>query len=101
MVLLTYSGNLDFGDQLVLADFGTTWCKPCKELLPVLEELDKSMDITIVKIDVDVDEHTKLAMDYDVTTLPQICIMRNGKVLDKITSNFTLENIQKRTEIYS
>lgn len=32
---------------------------------------------------VDIDDHSELAMEYDVTAVPSVLAMKNGKVVDR------------------
>ncbi|XP_067839670.1 thioredoxin-like isoform X3 [Heptranchias perlo] len=42
------------GDRLVVVDFFTTWCMPCKTIAPKIEELStKYIDVVFCKVDVD------------------------------------------------
>ena len=50
-------------------------------LAPVLEELDKSMDIVIGKIDVDQDED--LAAQFNVSSIPSLFVIKDGKITNK------------------
>ncbi len=39
------------GDSLVIVDYSTTWCGPCKVIAPVYEELsDQFTDVVFVKV---------------------------------------------------
>lgn len=68
-------------NKVVLLDFFATWCGPCRMLAPVLEELDKSMDIVIGKIDVDQDE--ELAAQFNVSSIPSLFVIKDGKITNK------------------
>ena len=68
-------------NKVVLLDFYATWCGPCRMLAPVLEELDKSMDIVIGKIDVDQDED--LAAQFNVSSIPSLFVIKDGKITNK------------------
>jgi len=43
-----------------------SWCGPCKMLIPRLESLVSGKDGKVVLAKIDIDEHTDLAMDYEV-----------------------------------
>jgi len=65
---------------LVLVDFYADWCGPCKMLAPVLEEL--AGEVSNVKIaKVNVDDSRELAIEYRVSTIPNITILKDGEVV--------------------
>lgn len=68
-------------NKVVLLDFWAGWCGPCRMLAPVLEQLDKEMDIVIGKIDVDSEE--ELAMQFKIQSIPALFVIKDGKITNK------------------
>jgi len=63
----------------VLLDFWATWCGPCRMVAPIVEEIAKErQDILVGKINVD--EEMELAMQFGVTSIPTLVVMKNGKL---------------------
>ena len=66
--------------QTVLLDFYADWCGPCKMIAPTLEEIAKEReDIKVGKINVDND--MQLAMDFKVSSIPLLVVMKEGKAV--------------------
>lgn len=66
----------------VVVDFYADWCGPCKMLSPVLDQLeDEFDDFEFVKVNID--ENQDLAEEYEVFSIPNVCIFKNGKVADR------------------
>lgn len=49
-----------------------TWCQPCKNLKPYINELAKTYDITMV----DIDETPGVVPKYDIMGVPTIILER-------------------------
>lgn len=64
----------------VLVDFFATWCGPCKMLSPVLEEVSKEVDATIIKVDVD--EASTIAAQFGIQAVPTLILFKNGERVD-------------------
>jgi len=64
---------------LVLADFYSTTCGPCKMLGFVLRDVEKEFgnDLTILKIDFD--QNKDLTEEYGVTGYPTLILFKDGK----------------------
>ena len=62
-------------NKLAVVKFGADWCKPCKRIAPLYEELAKENSRTHIFSTVDVDEVPELAMDCGAKMLPtfQVC----------------------------
>ncbi|XP_055387162.1 thioredoxin-like [Condylostylus longicornis] len=71
-------------DKVVIVDFFATWCNPCKMLTPRIETVigEKKGAVKLAKVDID--EHSDLALDYDVASVPVLMVMKNGKVQNRL-----------------
>jgi thioredoxin 1 len=69
---------------VVLADFSTTWCPPCRAMAPVVERLAASFagQADIVKVDVDRDG--ELASAHGVRSIPTFLLFADGQVVERV-----------------
>ena len=63
----------------VLIDFWATWCGPCKMIAPIVEEIAAQRDDIIVG-KIDVDQEMELAMQFRITSIPTLVLMKKGDV---------------------
>lgn len=68
----------------VLVDFWATWCAPCRQLAPILDDIAKEYDgkLTIVKLDTDANPVTPAKAR--VTGLPTLNLYKNGEIVQSI-----------------
>ena len=62
----------------VLVDFWATWCGPCKMIAPIVEEIAAERDDIIVG-KIDVDQEMELAMQFRITSIPTLVLLKNGE----------------------
>ncbi len=70
-------------DVPVLIDFWAPWCQPCLMMAPALEELSKKFSgrLKIGKLNIEFPEHRSLAIQYQVQSIPNMKLFKNGKVV--------------------
>ena len=68
----------------VLVDFWATWCGPCKQIGPVLDQLATEMNGAVQIVKVDVDTTQALAQQLGVNSIPPLFLYKNGVVVDKM-----------------
>eukprot|EP00467_Chlorarachnion_reptans_P021209 CAMPEP_0114519586 /NCGR_PEP_ID=MMETSP0109-20121206/19094_1 /TAXON_ID=29199 /ORGANISM="Chlorarachnion reptans, Strain CCCM449" /LENGTH=164 /DNA_ID=CAMNT_0001700359 /DNA_START=325 /DNA_END=819 /DNA_ORIENTATION=+ len=75
-----YQTLKDAGDKLVIVDFFTDWCGPCKMIYPFLEELarDNADSLEIVKLNC-AGENRELVNELGVRVLPTFLFYKNEK----------------------
>lgn len=82
--------------KLVLVDYFSDGCEPCKALVPHIEELEKTYGDRIAFFKFNTSKARRLAIREKVLGLPTITIYENGAKKDELTKeDATKENIEK------
>jgi len=68
------------GDLPVIIDFYADWCRPCKMVSPIMEELAKEYNGKVRIFKVNTDEQRELSSLFNINSIPAILfIPKNGK----------------------
>ena len=66
-------------DKPVLVDFHATWCGPCHQQAPILEDVKATLGDKTTIIKVDVDKNQKAAAQFGVRSIPTLILFKDGK----------------------
>ena len=75
-------------NEIVLIDFWADWCRPCKMVAPILDELaqEYSGKVTIGKVDTD--SERGLAMKYGANSIPTFWAFKQGKPVGRFVGAY-------------
>lgn len=83
----------------VLVDFWSVGCGPCRQLLPVIEQLADEMDGKAKICKINAIENIKLSTSYGVRSVPNLLFFKNGEVKEQVVgANVTKEQIKAKLE---
>ena len=73
--------NLIKENKILLTDFWATWCGPCLQISPILEELASELkDKGVVIAKHNIDEQTNLPVKYGVRGIPTMLLFLDGEL---------------------
>ena len=71
-------------DKPVVVDFWAEWCGPCRQVAPILDEINAEHGDKITFLKMNVDENPQTPASYRVTGIPTINVYSGGEVVKSI-----------------
>jgi len=74
------------GTTPVLVDFTATWCGPCKQLKPTIDEITGELADRLVVGTLDIDDHKTIAERYGISAIPALLVFANGEQVARLSA---------------
>jgi thioredoxin 1 len=82
--------------EIAMVDFGAEWCRPCKMLEPIMNQISEEVSHSVFKVDVD--EGSGLAQEFKIMSVPTVIVFRNGQIHKRFSGLTSKENLLKLFE---
>lgn len=71
-------------DLPVLVDFSATWCGPCRQLTPIIDELARDYAGKVKIGKVDIDQSPEVAGTHGIMSVPTVLFFKKGNKVDTL-----------------
>lgn len=78
----------------VLIDFFAEWCMPCVMMGPIIDDLSEKFKGKVKFGKVNIDGNQELAHKFDVSSIPNFILFKDGKQAHQFVGSTSAENFE-------
>lgn len=94
----TFEDEVLNADGLVMVDFWSPKCEPCKALMPSVHALAEKYEGQAKFCSLDTAGNKRLAITQKVLGLPTIAFYKDGSKIAEVTGDVTIEDVAAKLE---
>ena len=82
----------------MVVDFWAEWCGPCRAIAPLLEQLATAHAGKLRVTKLNVDEHPRTPMKFNVRSIPTLLFFKDGKHVDTVVGALPKPALEARIQ---
>lgn len=91
--------EIKHSNKPIILDIYATWCGPCQQMNPIIEELESEFGDTYKFAKLNVDEAREISIkEYGVTSVPTFVFIKDGVVKGKETGYMSKETFAAKMQ---
>ncbi|MFA5385701.1 MAG: thioredoxin domain-containing protein [Eubacteriales bacterium] len=89
----TFINEVFYSSKPVMVYFWGDWCEPCKQMSPIIDELEKEFEGRVKICKMNVGKGAVTAARYDIMSVPMMLFFMNGEVINVLIGKKTKNQI--------
>ena len=95
---LNFDSEVLKADVPVLVDFTATWCGPCRQIAPLIDQLADEFEGRVKVAKLDIDDSPGIAKRYGIRGVPTLYVFKSGEVVGQQVGAVPKRTIQQLME---
>ena len=96
----TFSAEVLTSELPVIVDFWAPWCRPCRAIEPLLEDIAVKNAGRVKLVRMNLDENLGVPSRYDVLSLPTVILFAGGEPRETLVGPHSRVRYQKAFDPY-